>query len=883
MANRFEMVFKAIDKATAPIRKINKAIGGITGAAGKLAKIGVIGASLGLATLSTGLTLGVTKAIAFESAMADVKKVVDFDSPQGFKDMGKDIIGLSREIPLTAVAISEIVAAAGQSNVAREDLLGFAEGAAKVSVAFDMAAGAVGDNLAKIKKNLSLSVDETFAFADTLNHLSNNEAALASQLLVFSRNTVSLGVANGFTANEVAALGAAMIGTGAEADVAKTSFNNMVRALTKGEAATSANNEAFTRLGLNAKDVAKTMQVDAVGTFQNVLEKIRSLPKEVQKATISQLFGDEARALEPLINNVDVLKTALANVADESKFVGKSVEAEFQARADTTANAIRLMKNNLDGIGISIGSRVLPPLKDALIIINKFLAGMGDGTSALEEAMSSVQAFWGEFFAGLSSNFGNIKTGVADVASAMSSFGQEVGSIFSSITGESETFATAFGKTIGAGIETALNLTTKAFEGMERVIKAFEPAIKGIAGFIMDVFNGAREQLGPTAQVFSEMLTSVGELGGAFGKLFDAITGGNGKAVAEFVGTVLVGTFKALFEIIRDIAKMITFTIDGIAKLINKAKEGTSSFGGFFSFREKSDDAKKMLELFHGPSADKAISKTKELAKATNSVTAANDNAGVDALKKSIDAVSKSSAASRPPVDLKTIKQAAAETEAVRAAQAAIKSEAAAVLQAVNTMVQQANATLQSVDWTVHGSRMMDTLAAGMKARAHVVVDQIKATMQEVRNHLPSSPAKVGPLNDIHKLKFGETIARSIKAEPMVKAMRSAAAATRAAANDNAFGVLAKAELSRSSPPPVAKAEAQRQARRGASSNAKSGGNRSTNGGGGTTIHYSPTITIKGGGADTEERFKEMLKEHSREIKKIVDGEGSREKRRSYG
>lgn len=46
-----------------------------------------------------GFTLfGILKpAIAFESAMADVKKVVDFDSPQQFKQMGKDIKELSEK------------------------------------------------------------------------------------------------------------------------------------------------------------------------------------------------------------------------------------------------------------------------------------------------------------------------------------------------------------------------------------------------------------------------------------------------------------------------------------------------------------------------------------------------------------------------------------------------------------------------------------------------------------------------------------------------------------------------------------------------------------------------------------------------------------------
>ncbi len=96
----------------------------------------------------------------------------------------------------------------------------------------------------------------------------------------------------------------------------------------------------------------------------------------------------------------------------------------------------------------------------------------------------------------------------------------------------------------------------------------------------------------------------------------------------------------------------------------------------------------------------------------------------------------------------------------------------------------------------------METMAAGMRARAAVVIQEIQRMTQQVRDHLPSSPAKVGPLSDIHRLKFGETIASSIRSEPMVKAMRAASAATLAAASIGAPQVVAASTLRRCSPCP---------------------------------------------------------------------------------
>ena len=58
-------------------------------------------------------------AIEFESAIADVRKVVDFETPKQFKEMGQDIINLSLKIPMAAEGLAQIVADGGQSGIAR--------------------------------------------------------------------------------------------------------------------------------------------------------------------------------------------------------------------------------------------------------------------------------------------------------------------------------------------------------------------------------------------------------------------------------------------------------------------------------------------------------------------------------------------------------------------------------------------------------------------------------------------------------------------------------------------------------------------------------------------------------------------------------------------
>jgi len=326
---------------------------------------------VGNAAMATGrrilnaMSAPIMMAVEFESAMSDVRKVVDFESPDAFRAMSNDILELSTRIPMAASGLAEIVAAGGQSGIAQADLTRFAEMAAKIGVAFDISAGLSGESMAKIKTALGLTIDETGLLFDAMNHLSNNMASTAPSVLDFSTRVAADGKVKGFNATETLAFGSAMIAAGTNADVAATSFRNMGKALVRGAASTPKQRAAFKALGLDAANVARSMQEDAVGTTLDVMKRINQLPAHLRSSTVSQIFGDEARGLTPLIGNLDLLLESLDLVGEEREYAG-SAEAEYAERAKTTANNMQLLRNQLTRLGVSVGEVVLPPLNDLL-------------------------------------------------------------------------------------------------------------------------------------------------------------------------------------------------------------------------------------------------------------------------------------------------------------------------------------------------------------------------------------------------------------------------------------------------------------------------------------------------------------------------------------
>lgn len=368
----------AMDTKQEASDRFGQAKGRLSGAA---TTVGIAAAPLAAATAA---------AVQFESAMADVRKVVDFETPQQFKEMNADILALSQSLPMSAEGIAQIVAAGGQSGIAREDLMAFAQDAVKMGIAFDITADQAGEMMAKWRTAFAMSQDEVVTLADKVNYLSNVTAASSGDISDIVTRVGPLGEVAGVNAGQIAAMGASMAGVGVQSEIAATGIKNMMLGLVSGASATKSQAEAFATLGLNAADVAQRMQTDAQGTIIDVLTRIRELPKEAQAANLKDLFGSESiSAIAPLLTQLDNLKTNFERVGEASQYAG-SMQAEYEARAGTTANQLQLTKNNIMALAVSVGSVLLPPLNELLSSASTVIGTMADWAAQNPEITSGL-------------------------------------------------------------------------------------------------------------------------------------------------------------------------------------------------------------------------------------------------------------------------------------------------------------------------------------------------------------------------------------------------------------------------------------------------------------------------------------------------------------
>ena len=510
---------------------------------GQIAKQAAAIASAAWGALKIGefVTDSVQAAVDFESAMADVAKVVDGlrDENGNLTDtyyaMSDSIVQMSKDIPMAAEDLAAITAAAGTAGIAADELTTFTETAAKMGVAFDTTAEQAGDWMAKWRTSFSMGQEEVTALADQINYLSNNSASTASEISTIVTAVGPLGDVAGISAAQIAALGSTMVGVGVQQDVAATGIRKLATTMVAGSSATKAQATVLQQLGLDATEMAQRMQTDAEGAILTFLEAVSKLPEAEQAAALKNYFGQESvGAIAPLLTNLDVLRERFEMVADAQLYAG-SMDAEYAARAATTANNIQLYENRIAALKIQIGNYLLP-------VVNKVLGAASTGLDWLSDKIASAEGTVSGFIGTVQSKALAIFTMIRP---KLESIGVKAQEIFTVLSGQ----------------------LTAAFEAVQPALNwIIDTALPTAISAVLDLVD-AFGSVVITALEFKEVLIAAAAVYGAFkaGKalqsmiqgfqqakvtlaLFKASAQGATIAQAAFNGTLTLGeTLTALF------------------------------------------------------------------------------------------------------------------------------------------------------------------------------------------------------------------------------------------------------------------------------------------------------------------------------------------------
>lgn len=363
MAFSVSYIYQISDQYSAKLNKIRQATKKFTRGVGNAQtvtkgfsdKIAKMRGSLAIAAAAIGgiALFPVNEAMKFETAMADVRKVVDFKTPAQFEAIKKEIMDTGEAMGRLPTKIAAIVAAGGRLGIPVEKLGNFTKLASRTSVAFDIMEEMAGDALASITDKLGLTITKTGNLMDAVNFIADNSSAKAAGMIeIIGRLSGTMK-----TIEMPPELIAAWAGLADRVEVtprlAASGMKMMMRAM-KGMP------------GMMEKLLKAPSK-----TMSDYLKQLAKIDKTRLPDILEKRFGAEAAGfIEKLVGKIGLLDEALGLVADKTRFAG-SMQRELEKKLATAAVKIKQVKVAFINMAIIAGTAMLPVIKRITPILMK--------------------------------------------------------------------------------------------------------------------------------------------------------------------------------------------------------------------------------------------------------------------------------------------------------------------------------------------------------------------------------------------------------------------------------------------------------------------------------------------------------------------------------
>ncbi len=364
------LILSAYDKASAVLNKV------ISGADRRLASLQARTSAMasksfaaGQQLVAAGLAVGapiykaVEAATEFETKMVDIRKQISaLDDPKQLALMQKQIISLGKELPIPISEIQDLIAAGARMDVPRQQLIAYTKDVTKMSIAFDITAGDIGESMGKIAKVFNQPISKMSAMADAINYLDDNAISKGGDIIDVLQRIG--GTAKYLKFEQAGALVSTFLTLGETPERAASGINELIVTLSAASVQSNKARAALAYLGLSATDVQKRMTVDAQGTILDVLSRINKVRPDKQNSVLAMLFGQEhIGKIAKLSTSVGEYRRQLALVNGQQK---GSMDREYQKRIASTAAQTQLAKNQLRALAITAGNALLPAFNSLL-------------------------------------------------------------------------------------------------------------------------------------------------------------------------------------------------------------------------------------------------------------------------------------------------------------------------------------------------------------------------------------------------------------------------------------------------------------------------------------------------------------------------------------
>lgn len=282
-----------------------------------------------------------------------------------YRQAEQDVRALSAEIPLSTVAITDMMTAAARMEVPAEHLREQVKLAAEMAIAFDAVPDEIAESMGKVAKNYKIPITGIRALADSINYLDDNAISKGADIIDYLNRTAGIVSVARMTAAQNAALGSTLLTAGAGSESAATAVNALLQRLAAGERATAKVKKALRDLSLSPAALQKALTTDAMGALEKVLDRLATIPEAQRVGVMTYLSGVEhTKTLAQLVAQRGELTRQL-QLAQGPEATG-SMAREAAARYATLSAQWQKTKNSAFNLAAVLGESLKPALLEAM-------------------------------------------------------------------------------------------------------------------------------------------------------------------------------------------------------------------------------------------------------------------------------------------------------------------------------------------------------------------------------------------------------------------------------------------------------------------------------------------------------------------------------------
>ncbi len=348
-----------------------------TGAVGRLKKVTSIAAKASAVALGTGVVASVKAGISFESAFTGVKKTVNATDKE-LKTLKADIRGMAKEMPESVEEIAGVAEAAGQLGIKTKSIKGFTRTMVQLGDSTNLSSESAATSLARFANITGMSQKNFDRLGSTVVALGNNLATTEAEIVDMAMRIAGAGAQVGMTESQILSFSGALSSVGIEAEAGGTAFSTL---LSKMNLATTKGGEGLKNFaevaGMSSGEFKKAFEQDA---SRAVIAFIQGLDR------INQSGGSAIKILDDMGLSDVRMRDALLRAAGASDQFTKAVELgsdawdkntaltkEAETRYGTMESQLKITKNKLKDMGISVYEDLSKPMAKGLASANKHL------------------------------------------------------------------------------------------------------------------------------------------------------------------------------------------------------------------------------------------------------------------------------------------------------------------------------------------------------------------------------------------------------------------------------------------------------------------------------------------------------------------------------